>query len=218
MSAINKTILREIRGTFGRFISILLLIAIGVFAYVGISVTGDDMRLTGIDYSNKQNLADIYIQSTYGLDAKDQEALANFPELTQIEYGYSADVTMVKRGADTRNVDNQLTIKVESLTTSLSQYDVISGKLPQKEDEIILDDLLSPKFSIGDEVAFVTVNKDDTSLDNLERVSYKVVGFANSPEFFTRLERGQSLSGKGEIRGFAGIMAWFPSWKGCVPV
>lgn len=208
MSALNKTILREIKGTFGRFISILLLIAVGVFAYVGISVTGSNMRYTGIQYSNDLNLADIFIQSTYGLNEDDQKALATIPELTYIEYGYSTDVTIAKAGQAKTNPENQLSIKIESLPQTLSVYEVVDGRLPENKNEIVFDNKVNnmEKLAIGDTIEFIKTNDDDNSVDNFTQTTYTIVGFVNSAEYLLSTERGQSLSGKGELYAYAAVL------------
>ena len=42
-----KSIRKSITHSMGRFISIMLLMALGSFALVGLTVTGPDMRATG---------------------------------------------------------------------------------------------------------------------------------------------------------------------------
>jgi putative ABC transport system permease protein len=206
ISALAKTTLREIRRSFGRFISILCLIALGVLAYVGISVAGADMRYTGISYSNDYNLADIFIQSTAGLDASDKETLAAFHDLRHIDYGYSADVTALNaKVKDSNSIADQVTLKLESLPRTLSQYELLSGRLPEKKDEIVLDQSLAQRYGIGDKLRLITTSTIDKSLEHLTQDTFKVVGFANSPEYLSKRMRGTSLTGKGEITGFAGV-------------
>jgi len=207
ISALTKTTFREIRRSFGRFISILCLIALGVLAYVGISVTGADMRYTGIKYANDYKLADIFVQSTYGLDESDMDKLAEFHDLKLVEYGYATDVTAVKADIkDDHKVEDKVTLKVESLPQTLSQYEVVSGRLPEQPDEIILDNAVAKKYQLGDKITLISTAEIDKSLDNLNRDTFTVVGFANSPEYFSIRTREMSLSGKGEINGFAGVL------------
>jgi len=206
ISALAKTTLREIRRSFGRFISILCLIALGVLAYVGISVAGADMRYTGITYSNDYNLADIFIQSTAGLDASDEERLAGFHDLRHIDYGYSADVTALNaKVKDNTSIADQVTLKLESLPRRLSQYELLSGRLPNAKDEIVLDQSLAQRYGLGDKLRLITTSTIDKSLEQLTQDTFKVVGFANSPEYLSKKMRGTSLTGKGEITGFAGV-------------
>jgi len=206
MSALAKTTFREIKRSFGRFISILCLIALGVLAYVGISVTGSDMRYTGIKYSNEFHLADIFIQSTYGLDRADRDTLDAVHDLKRVEYGYAVDVTALNSNVEAEHtINDEVTLHVESLPKELSQYEVVTGRLPETNDEIIVDNALRDKYAIGDAIKFIKKSSLDTSLNNLTRETFTIVGFANSPEHLPVRMRGVSMTGKGEINGFAGV-------------
>lgn len=63
-----KSIRKSITHSMGRFISIMLLMALGSFALVGLTVTGPDMRTTGTTYFKELNSADLTILSDYGID------------------------------------------------------------------------------------------------------------------------------------------------------
>ena len=47
---LNKEIRRSITGSLGRFISIFSLMLLGTFAFVGLKVSGPDMRRTAEDF------------------------------------------------------------------------------------------------------------------------------------------------------------------------
>lgn len=66
-----KDAFEAITHSLGRYIAIVLLIALGTFAFVGLKMAGPDMRATGSDFFEKQNLADVTVTSNYGLDKKD---------------------------------------------------------------------------------------------------------------------------------------------------
>ncbi len=54
------------------------------------------MLLTADNYFNKYELANFNVQSTYGLDETDKEALEDISGVAQVELGYTAD-TLMKR-------------------------------------------------------------------------------------------------------------------------
>ncbi|GAF36082.1 hypothetical protein [Lentilactobacillus farraginis] len=56
--ALRKNIFREFRFSFARFISITMLLALGVFVLIGLKVTGPDMRTTGNNYYTAHKMAD----------------------------------------------------------------------------------------------------------------------------------------------------------------
>lgn len=55
---------REIRATKSRFISIMLMIALGVAFFAGLKTTGPDMEDTADKYFDDQKLMDIQTVST----------------------------------------------------------------------------------------------------------------------------------------------------------
>ena len=58
MKAIRKDTFREIKGTLGRFFSIMLLIMLGVAFFVGLRVTSIDMQHTADSYFSATNFLD----------------------------------------------------------------------------------------------------------------------------------------------------------------
>ena len=80
----KRMLWKDIRVTMakskGRFLSIVSLMALGSFALVGLFVTGPDMRITGTDFFNQNNLADITVISDYGLTKADENIIRSAPK------------------------------------------------------------------------------------------------------------------------------------------
>ena len=74
-TALWKDIFREIKNSPGRFISIVLLITLGVFVYTGLKSVGPLMRKTADTFIDESNLADIYLNSQFSLEEKDKEII-----------------------------------------------------------------------------------------------------------------------------------------------
>ncbi|HFL0067116.1 TPA: FtsX-like permease family protein, partial [Listeria monocytogenes] len=198
-SALWKDIYREIWRSKSRFISIFMLIMLGVAFFSGLKATGPDMLLTADNYFNKYELANFNVQSTYGLDETDKEALEDISGVAQVELGYTADTLMKDKNIVTKLFSN-------SESDNLNQYKIASGRLPEKSGEIALDDndLVHKNVKIGDEVTFV--KSDGNKLTNtLKKSTYKVVGFVSSPAYIQKSERGSSTVGKGKTDAFGVI-------------
>lgn len=73
--ALFKTILKEISSSKSRFLSILFLIMLGVGFFSGLKSAGPDMLNTANSYFTEQNLMDLKVQSTMGLDKSDIDEL-----------------------------------------------------------------------------------------------------------------------------------------------
>ena len=128
--ALNKDIRKSITHSWGRFISIMLLIALGSFALTGLSITGPDMRATGTNYFQKYNTADITITSDYGIDQTEIKQIEKAGKLKEVEYIYLKDVTVK---------ETNKSFRLFSKPQNVSKYELESGRLPEKDNEIAID-------------------------------------------------------------------------------
>ena len=71
----RKNFYMEIRRSFGRFISILFIVALGVAFFSGIRATEPDMRLSADAYYDHSALMDIRVLGDLGMTAGDVEAI-----------------------------------------------------------------------------------------------------------------------------------------------
>ncbi|MDT0090509.1 FtsX-like permease family protein [Listeria marthii] len=198
-SALWKDIYREIWRSKSRFISIFMLIMLGVAFFSGLKATGPDMLLTANNYFNKYDLANFNVQSTYGIDQTDKQALEKVDGVKRVELGYTADTLMQDKNIVTKlysmNADNQL-----------NKYKVVTGRLPEKSGEIALDNnkLIHENVQLGDKVTFVK-NDGNKLTGTLKESTFKVVGFVQSPAYIQKSERGASTVGKGKTEAFGVI-------------
>ena len=75
--ALIKDAFKEIKTTYKRFISIMLMALLGVGFFAGLRATSPDMVNTIDQYFKDQNVYDIEVISTLGLTDEDIEALSN---------------------------------------------------------------------------------------------------------------------------------------------
>ena len=75
-NAINKDFFREIKYTLNRYVSILLIVALGVAFLAGIRATCPDMKLTLDHYLDEADYMDLRVLSTLGLTGEDLTAIA----------------------------------------------------------------------------------------------------------------------------------------------
>lgn len=190
-----RSSLREIRQAPGRFLSILGIIFLGVAFFVGISATGPNMEQAAEDYFARQKLADFTIASTLGLSTADREIIEEMPGVTSVEAEQIADI----------NAENhRAVIRVFSLSKErqVNQYQVTSGRLPQKSGEIALDQAAQ---SSGGFALDETFELPESGENQLATHTYTIVGFVNSPEFIENFHRGNSTVGNGTVDYFAVI-------------
>ncbi|MDN6195229.1 MAG: FtsX-like permease family protein [Atopostipes suicloacalis] len=173
--------------------------ALGTFAFVGLKVTGPDMRATAENFYDQTNLADMTLTSTWGLDDSDQDLLAKADKLDKVEYGYLEDVTVK---------DTDTSMRIFSAPEDLSQYEVVKGNMPQNKNEIVLDYQQQGNYKIGDEIKLSQEESEDSddneesAQDILDRTSYKVVGFVKSSEITETSNIGQTTVGTGQLDSY----------------
>ena len=189
-------ILRSFTHSVGRFVSIAFLIALGTFALVGLSAVGPNMRATGHTYFSSLNLADISVISDYGLDDGDQEALSRVPGTDELEFGYLKDVAVS---------DSITSVRIFSAPETVSEYEVVEGRMPASSGEIALDAGQRSRYALGDPISF-TEKPDASGETVLETTSFTVVGFVNSSEILASENLGSSTSGSGRLDAFGVVV------------
>lgn len=164
------------------------LIALGSFALVGLLVSGPDMRRTAEEYFSTYNIADITIIGDLGIDETNMEAIDQVQGAEAIEYGYLKDV-IIK--------DTSTSVRVFSSTPTLSQYEIVEGRMPQSSDEVAIASFLDG--SIGDTITFDEESEDEV----LKKHTFTIVGKVNSTELLSSINMGQSSAGDGQLKAYA---------------
>lgn len=184
-----KASLREIIFSKGRFIAIVLIILLGTLLYVGIKATGPILNHSASQFVDKQELSNLQIISTGGLTEADEKLAKEIPDAKvesghQLFYADSDKNQVVKLYSyDKENQQNHLIVK--------------SGRLPKKENEIVLDEKAKEEgYRLNQ-----TYQIDQS--DQIERKNFKIVGFVQSPIYISTEERGLSNVGNGNVNFFA---------------
>ena len=192
--AYNKSIIREIASSKGRFISILLIILMGVSFFAGIKSSAPDMNYSINKFYNEQKLMDSKIVSSLGLTNKDLELLKNNNKILSYSPSKSIDVNLTNLNSVVKFTENN---------NNINKFVVVDGRLPQKSGEIALDSQvlkIDSNLKIGDTY---TIKLDKDSKKNFNTTEFKIVGFVKSPMYIETSSRGNTDVGKGSIDYFA---------------
>ncbi|MDY4762330.1 FtsX-like permease family protein [Streptococcus thoraltensis] len=187
-----KDIWKSLGSSKGRFLSIMLLMMLGSFAYVGLKVTTPDMQRSATNYLNRQNTMDLTVIASMGLGKEDQKELQNLKK-ADVDFGYMADVTI----KDTNDA-----LRVMSTTDRISKMTLVKGELPSHSKEIALASNLNKRYQIGD-----TINFTQSDDGILKQTSFKVTGFVNSPEIWSTTNLGSSTAGDGNLSAYGMVVA-----------
>lgn len=176
-----KNSLKKIKKSFGRYLSLVLIILLGVGFYTGIIVSVPNIRDVQTEYYNDKNAMDIKILSTLGFNDDDILAISKVNDIDVAVGTYSID-TLV----------NDEVVRVHALEEAINEVLLISGKLPTKNNECVADAVF---YKVGDKIKI----RDDSN--NLSVLEYDVVGTIYSP-LYTGNEYGSSDIGNGKLKSF----------------
>ena len=196
MKALRKEFWMEIRKSKSRFISILLIVALGVAFFSGIQASSPDMRYSGDAYYDESSLMDIKVVGTMGLTSDDVSSIESIDGIESAEGAWSTDV-MCGEG------QKQKVLHIESINDTVNKLDVQEGRLPEKSGEIFLDSTFasSNEYKVGDKVAL----REEGDSPVFVTTEYTVVGTGRSPLYIS-FNRGNTTLGTGEVNGFGYVL------------
>lgn len=209
-----KNLLREIKRTFTKFLSIFAICALGVAFFAGIRATSPDMKEAGDRLYNTYNLSDISVISTSGLTADNIRDLESIEGIQAVRASLFVDAMARGTGEKEKNLRlYSMPIKLKSeyaplidlipdygIDTSpeyeMNGVEIVSGRMPLNDTETALDYTLEGSLvkQLGDEITLTTAGGT---------VTLRVVGFIRSPMYISMFERGTSSIGNGTSDGFA---------------
>lgn len=188
-------LLREMKKSFNRYISILLIMALGVAFYAGVRSAEPDMQLSAKEFYDTTNYMDIRVLGTLGMTETDVEEIRAIEGIALAEGGYQTELFW-----DTDERDYQMT--VYSLGDAINQVYVKEGRMPESAKECFVDaDFMSSHgYAIGD---VITLKADEnTELSEiLSGDTFTIVGSGVFPSYLS-WQRGAVSIGTGVEDGF----------------
>lgn len=185
---------REIKKSFVRFLSLIIISFLGVFTFAGMQSTSPDMKDTIDTYYDQADMYDIKIISNMGLYDKDYDNLIKIDNIKKIEKVKSEDVLWKQN-------NKEQVINISSTPKDLNKLSIISGRLPDNANEIVVEEDLITKnnMKIGD---IITIEND-----NFKNKNFTIVGVVISTLYInntTELQkRGTTSIGNGTINYYA---------------
>ena len=187
------SLFREIKDTFGRFLALLLIIALGVGFFAGLKVTDPAMRKSMQEYLTNQNFYDYRLISSLGFEDEDIEYIKNHVTARAVEPSIAFDIL-----ADYN--ESSHAIKAISIPEKINTIVLVDGSMPKADDECLVDSYLFENDVIGETLQISTSNEAE-DLEHFKYKEYKIVGIVKSP-LFIQYERGSTALGSGVLDGF----------------
>lgn len=195
-----KEFWREVRGSLNRFISISLIVFLGVGFFVGVKAASPSMKASADKFFEKNNLMDFRLISEFGFQKADIEAVKKVDGVLQVMPGYTTD--LIVKGDASNNVVrvHSLPTAYEKDKTTLNQVNVVEGRLPEKSGECVVESnqQFDNSYKIGDKVIVTSPNKDKDISSIVKKSTFTVVGLVDSPQYIS-FDRGISQVGNGTI-------------------
>ena len=187
---LRKDLRRSIGKSFSRFLSILLISALGVAFFAGVRTAAPAMEASADATYDDQNLMDIRVLGTLGMTTEDVAAFLGLAGVEDAEGLYTADYLCETDIAT-------VVVKVSSMTNRINQVRVTEGRFPERYDECIVDRafLDASGYALGDTVRLRTGTEESVS-DKLAADEFTIVGIGETA-YYMDADRGTASIGDG---------------------
>ena len=189
-----KSTLRTIKKSLGRYFAILAIIALGVGFFAGLRVTEATMLKTADGYIGEKNLYDFRLISTLGLTEDDVEEFAKLDGIDVARGSVSADL-IIKQ-----NDGSDAVLHAHTLLDGINGLEVLHGRLPEKDNECVLDSRYRGEDAIGTKLTLSDNNSEET-FDTFTYDEYTVVGIVDASEYIN-FQRGTTALSGGTVAGY----------------
>ena len=188
-----KMLLRNIKGSVGRYLAIVAIIALGVGFYAGLQSSQPAMLETADDYMHDQKMYDFQLMSTLGLTKGDVDAFKQLEGVEYAEGAYFADALAVLGS-------HEEPYRFMSVTETVCTPYLTEGRMPENANECLGDAGAFSSSDIGRRITISETNDEDTLGFFAER-EFTIVGLAKSPRYISN-DRGSTSLGSGNLSGF----------------
>ena len=210
-SAFAKDIVRSIRGSMGRFLAIMGIVALGCGFYAGLQMCGPDMRADADALYDGTNLWDVRLISTLGFSDDDVERVRAVEGVEHVMPSLTCDA-MARLGTE------QVAVRISSIDADaacdsmadglyavtsddddyLNRPRLVDGRWPKERGECVVSaDVPRADYGIGDTVELLYGSGDLAELLDVDELS--IVGTVSSSNYPYTGSFGSTNLGSGMI-------------------
>ncbi len=215
MKKFTKNIVKEFKKSFGRFLAIMAIIALGVGFLIGISQATPDMKTSMSDYLRANNAYDVDIKSAYGLTDSDIQTVvsvsgggekvvsAYMPVVTSsvlasIDGANDSAVNIIGLDFSAVTAEN-----AEDNENYLNRLTLLEGRFPSAAGEVVAErsNNYFEEVKVGDKIVLKDeINTADSTYGDIYSVSeFTVVGIVSSPDYYYNDAREITTVGTGVV-------------------
>ncbi len=190
-----KDFQREIKKSKSRFISIMLIVALGVAFYSGVRSSLPAMYMTADASYDKENLMDIRVVGTLGLTDSDMEAIKQVEGVHEVEGSYTTDFLCFVNS-------KEIVTRAVSMTKNINDVTLIEGEYPQTYMQCLVsrEFMEESGLKVGDALKLSSGTSEAVN-KTLATDTYKIVGVCSST-YYLNGDAGTSNIGDGIADGY----------------
>lgn len=191
--SVFKLTVRSIRSFLGRYMALLLIVALSVGFFAGLKITRAAMSNTAQVFLNDHNFYDFRLISTLGFSDSDVGDIEDEEFVESAEGSRTTDALVIYR-------ENVEAYKLISLPKRVNIPQITEGRMPKAVNECLADKRIFDKSDIGAKIEISDRNEDEVT-DQLLNKEYIIVGLVDSPIYLGQ-DRGSTNIGSGALSGF----------------
>lgn len=214
-----KDTLRSISANKLRFLSIIIIVALGISFFVGIKSSSPAMGYSANEYFRINNLLDIRVTSRVAFSEEDISKIENLDKVDYVVRSKFADAVVSIGSSKVVNSNGtQLTCRIspvdvkaaatfaetgEAADSYVNRLVLKDGRFPEKPGECVIDANVVRDYEEIEIGSVIRLNGDDASItESLKTEELTIVGTVDSPMYIST-ERGTTQVGSGALSCFA---------------
>lgn len=216
MRKFNKNIAKEFKTSFGRFIAIMAIIALGVGFLIGVTQATPDMKNTMSTYLIDNKAYDIDVKGTFGLTQADIDAIRGLkddagneivesvtPVISTDAVVTAGEYEVVGRFIGIDNLKEYANASADAEGGNLNTLTLIEGEWPDAAGEVVVARANNyfEDVKVGDAIAIpVGIGTEQSTYGDVYAAhEFKVVGIVSSPDYYYNDAREVTTLGSGVV-------------------
>lgn len=194
-NAMRKNLSQSIVKSFGRYLAIIMIIALGASMFVGLLMTKFDMVATGQVFMDEQNMFDLRLISPYGWDLEHVQQVEKMEGVVDAEGIMYLDA-IAGYGDETQGS----AYRFYAIPEKLNLVALRGGRMPESPDECLADGFHSGDEILGKKVT-ISADNDENVPEEMIGKTFTVVGYVATP-LFMDMNRGTTTVGSGSLSNY----------------
>ena len=183
----NRDTFRLIKRTKKRFLTLFVIVIIGVAFMIGLFSSSPYLQYSVDAYDREYNLMDVQLYSSYGFCDEDIEAIKDTRGVKDAEGTHFVDVFA------TTGDEHVFVTRLQEADLDINQTKLIEGRLPKKPNEaLVINALYETRFKIGDKVT-VKLDDEEELKEKVANQIFEVVGIVESPQYMSATQEVSTL-------------------------